>query len=162
MSSPESQTPNLKPQTPTPEPWVAGVRFQPTGKVYGFDASGCGDLRPGDFVLVETARGQQLGEVVSVQPLREGENKQDLKPVQRRATGHDLAIRQHWRQKEAQALDAAHEADGFRADVIFCDTEASLDEFLYVLLLVNGSSALAGAHLHKPNFPLRGERIKFP
>jgi len=96
MSNRESQTPSPEHQTPAPESWVAGVRFQPTGKVYGFDATGCGNLRPGDFVLVETARGQQLGEVVSVQPLREGENKQDLKPVQRRATGHDLAIRQHW------------------------------------------------------------------
>jgi cell fate regulator YaaT (PSP1 superfamily) len=110
MSSRESQTPNPKPRTPTPEPWVAGVRFQSMGKVYGFDASGCQGLHPGDFVLVETARGQQLGEVVSVQPLREGENREDLKPVQRRATGRDLAIRQHWRQKEAQALDAACEA----------------------------------------------------
>jgi cell fate regulator YaaT (PSP1 superfamily) len=76
--------------------------------VYGFDASDCQDLRPGDFVLVETARGQQLGEVVSVQPLREGEGK-DLKPVQRRATGSDLAFRRRWQREEAEALAAARQ-----------------------------------------------------
>jgi cell fate regulator YaaT (PSP1 superfamily) len=144
MSDSESQTPSPEHQTPAPESWVAGVRFQPTGKVYGFDASGCGSLGPGDFVLVETARGQQLGEVVSVQPLREGENEQDLKPVQRRATGHDLAIRQRWQRKEAQALDAAREAaaqlglpvklvvaeytfDGQRLTLLYVSDERKLD-----------------------------------
>jgi cell fate regulator YaaT (PSP1 superfamily) len=96
-------------QTSDSEPRIAGVRFQPTGKVYHFDASDYHDLRPGDFVLVETARGQQLGEVVSVQPLRKGEDN-DLKPIQRRATGQDLALRQRWRQKEAEALIAARKA----------------------------------------------------
>ena len=88
-----SQTSGSKTQTPGPESQVAGVRFQPTGKVYCFDASDQQGLRPGDFVLVETARGQQLGEVVSVRSLGEGEDE-GLKPVQRRATGRDLALRQ--------------------------------------------------------------------
>jgi len=105
----ESPNPNSKDQTSTPDCWVAGVRFQPTGKVYGFDATGCDDLRPGDFVLVETARGQQVGEVVSVQPLREGERREDLKPVQQRATGRDLAVRQRWQEKEDEALSVARE-----------------------------------------------------
>ena len=105
----ESPTPNSKHQTSTPDCWVAGVRFQPTGKVYGFDATDCDDLRPGDFVLVETARGQQVGQVVSVQPLREGERREDLKPVQRRATGRDLAVRQRWQEKEDEALRVARE-----------------------------------------------------
>lgn len=60
------QISNLKSRTPNPEPRVAGVRFQPTGKIYHFAASDHHDLQPGDFVLVETIRGQQLGEVVSV------------------------------------------------------------------------------------------------
>ena len=91
-SNSESQTSNPGLQTPAPESLVVGVRFQTTGKVYCFDASGHRDLRSGDFVLVETARGQQLGEVVSVRPLCEGE--EGLKPVQRLATGRDLALRQ--------------------------------------------------------------------
>lgn len=92
-----------------PESRLAGVRFQSTGKVYCFDATGCQDLRPGDFALVETARGQQLGEVVVVRPLYEGESREDLKPVQRRATSADLAIRQRWQKKEAEALAVARE-----------------------------------------------------
>ena len=31
---------------------IAGVRFQPSGKIYHFDASRVEDLRPGDFALV--------------------------------------------------------------------------------------------------------------
>jgi cell fate regulator YaaT (PSP1 superfamily) len=68
---------------------IASVRFQPRGRAYHFDASDHQGLRPGDFVLVETARGQQLGEVVSVRPLHEGEGDEGLKPVRRRATGRD-------------------------------------------------------------------------
>jgi cell fate regulator YaaT (PSP1 superfamily) len=85
------------------------VRFHPTGKAYAFDAGECRDLQPGDFVLVETARGQQLGEVVSVRPVGEDEDR-DLKPVRRRATGSDLALRQRWQREEAKALAAAREA----------------------------------------------------
>ena len=109
MSNCESPNPNSESQASTPDCWVAGVRFQPTGKVYGFDATDCDDLRPGDFVLVETARGQQVGQVVSVQPLREGERRENLKPVQRRATGRDLAVRQRWQEKEDEALRVARE-----------------------------------------------------
>lgn len=100
------QVPNPKSQISDPEPQVVGVRFQPTGKTYSFDASGHRDLRPGDFALVETARGQQLGEVVSVRPMREGEGE-GLKLVQRRATGRDLALRQQWQRKEKEALISA-------------------------------------------------------
>ena len=98
-------------QIPNPQNRVVGVRFQPTGKVYNF-AGGHQNLRLGDFVLVETARGQQLGEVVSLQLLREGERAggRDLKPVQRRATGLDLALRRQLQRKEEEALDAAREA----------------------------------------------------
>jgi len=85
------------------------VRFQPTGKVYHFYASDQ-DLRPGDFVLVETVRGQQLGEAVCMRPLHEGEDTRKLKPVQRRANGLDLALRQQWQQREEEALTAAREA----------------------------------------------------
>lgn len=89
---------------------VASVRFQPTGKAYHFDASDHPNLRPGDFVLVETTRGQQLGEVISVQTLGKGERTQDLKPVQRLATGRDMALLQQWREKGQKALTTAREA----------------------------------------------------
>ena len=83
------------------------MRFQPTGRVYFFDASDHPDLSPGDFALVETSRGQQLGEVVCLRPLRERERERRLSPVQRRATGRDLALRQEWKSREAEALATA-------------------------------------------------------
>jgi cell fate regulator YaaT (PSP1 superfamily) len=98
-------------QIPDPESFIASIRFQPTGKLYDFDARACPDLRPGDFVLVETARGRQLGEVVGLRPMREGEGE-DLKPVERRATGRDLALRQQWQERERKALDIAREVAG--------------------------------------------------
>ena len=85
------------------------MRFQRTGKLYDFDARPCRDLQPGDYVLVETARGQQLGEVVRMRPLGKGEGK-GLKPVQRQATGRDLALRQQWCEKEKDVLAAARKA----------------------------------------------------
>jgi len=88
---------------------VAGVCFQRTGKVYCFDASHFPDLQPRDIVLVETARGQQLGTVVDVHPPRQGEDVASMKPVQRRATGRDLALRREWQKKECEALVVARE-----------------------------------------------------
>ena len=105
----ESQDLDTERRIPADSSWVAGVRFQPTGKIYDFDATDCGDLQPGDFALVETARGRQLGEVVNVRPLREGEDRAALKPVKRRATGRDLAIRQRWQEKEAETLEVARD-----------------------------------------------------
>ena len=137
-----TQISNPKSQIPRAEARIASVRFQPTGKLYDFDARTCQDLRPGDFVLVETARGQQLGKVISVRSL--GEGKGDLKPVQRRATGHDLVLRQQWQRKEAEALIAAREAaaqlglpikivvaeytfDGQRLTLLYVSDEKKLD-----------------------------------
>jgi cell fate regulator YaaT (PSP1 superfamily) len=101
-------TPNSRSKTSNAQPQVAGVRFQPTGKAYHFDATDFPDLRAGDFVLVETSRGKQLGEVVGLRPMPR-EEMRDIKPIKRRATGHDLAVLQHWREKEAETLTAARE-----------------------------------------------------
>jgi cell fate regulator YaaT (PSP1 superfamily) len=85
------------------EPFIVGVRFQKVGKVYHFDAVAWQDLKPGDFAVVETSRGRQLGQVVQVlkeaQPPPEG----TWKPILRRATPQDLVLRQSWQQKELEA-----------------------------------------------------------
>jgi cell fate regulator YaaT (PSP1 superfamily) len=92
-----------------PKVRVAGVRFQPTGKVYHFNASDSEGLRPGDFVLVDTARGQQLGEVVCVRPPRKSEDLKPLKPVRRQATGRDMALRQQWQERDENVLSIARD-----------------------------------------------------
>ncbi|HDQ72479.1 MAG TPA: stage 0 sporulation family protein [Chloroflexi bacterium] len=101
----------LQEEHPTAAPdgkvWAAGVRFQAMGKVYHFDASEHLDLQAGDFVLVETVRGRQLGEVVALVLLDESD--QHLKPVQRRATGRELALRQQLQRQEESTLETARE-----------------------------------------------------
>ena len=81
---------------------VVAIRFQPLGKLYHFDKAGVADLRPGDYVLVSTRRGREMGEVVSFvdQPKR----KTKLKPIQRRATAQELVLRRMWQRKELEAM----------------------------------------------------------
>ncbi len=116
---------------------VAGIRFQAAGRVYFFDASRLPDLRVGDFALVDTSRGKQLGEVACLRPLSEGEHAKALSPVMRRASGRDLALRQHWQAKEAEALGIARRAaDEARLPLRLISAEYSFDgrrlTFLYV------------------------------
>lgn len=86
------------------DPLIVGVRFQKVGKIYHFDAHHCQDLQPGDFAVVDTTRGRQLGEVIHFiedpQPPPEG----TWKPIQRKATPQDLVLRQSWQQKEIEAM----------------------------------------------------------
>ena len=91
---------------------IAGVRFQPVGKVYHFDASGYADLRIGDHVIVETARGRQMGQVASIEQVTDRRAVQDtLKPIERIGSGRDLAIRRYWEGKELEALVICREAN---------------------------------------------------
>ena len=91
---------------------IAGVRFQPVGKVYHFDASGHADLRIGDHVIVETARGRQMGQVASIEQVTDRRTVQDtLKPIERVASGRDLAVRRYWEGKEVEALVICREAN---------------------------------------------------
>lgn len=84
-------------------PHIVGIRFQRVGKIYHFDASNHRDIQAGDYAVVETSRGRQLGEVVKVvvdpQPPQEGA----WKAIQRRATPRDLLMRQLWQRKELEA-----------------------------------------------------------
>jgi cell fate regulator YaaT (PSP1 superfamily) len=90
-------------------PFVVGVRFQSVGKVYHFSAEHEPSLREGDFVVVTTSRGQQLGQVATAGPLDSSIISGRLKPVDRRATGRDLAIRRYWENKELEALIVSRE-----------------------------------------------------
>ena len=68
---------------------VIGVRFRPAGKVYFFDPAGM-DIKTGDHVIVETARGIEFGHVVlGSRAVDESKVIQPLKPVIRMATAAD-------------------------------------------------------------------------
>ena len=88
---------------------VVGVRFRTSGKMYYFDPQ---KHRPqkGEFVIVETARGPEFGEVCLGNC---NVNKKDvvlpLRPVIRIATKEDAVHNEENRQKEEKALDICRE-----------------------------------------------------
>ena len=85
--------------------YVIGIRFQKIGKVYHFDASKFRDMAPGDFAVVDTRRGRQLGQVVQIldADTLKNQGKGKWKPIQRRATPRDLVMRQVWEKKQLEA-----------------------------------------------------------
>jgi len=86
------------------QPIIYGIRFSKVGKLYHFDASHVADLKIGDFVVVDTVRGRQLGEVVQHIENPPAPAEGTWKPVERRATPGDLLLRQTWIQKQTEAM----------------------------------------------------------
>lgn len=82
---------------------VIGVRFRTAGKIYYFDPMDF-EIRKGDNVIVETARGIEFGTVV-LAPKEVEEDKiiQPLKPVLRLATEKDLEQEMANKLKEREA-----------------------------------------------------------
>ncbi len=83
---------------------IVGVRFQEGGKIYSFLPGSCTDLVPGDFVVVDTAWGRQIGRVVYIRRVPPEKRRDDLKTILRRATGADLALRQELEEKARDVL----------------------------------------------------------
>ncbi len=83
---------------------LAGVRFHKIGKVYHFDHTPFPDLQLHDWVIVETARGRQMGEVVAFAPLAENAPAA-YRTLLRVATPRDLLLRQYWQNREPEALE---------------------------------------------------------
>ncbi len=69
---------------------VIGIRFKTAGKKYYFEPNNIA-LEYGDFVVVETIRGIELGEVIeTVKTIEEAELIATLKPIIRKATPNDI------------------------------------------------------------------------
>ncbi len=83
---------------------VIGVRFRSAGKVYYFDPAGY-NIKQGDKVIVETARGIEYGSVVlGPRDVEEDKIIQPLKPVIRQATEEDNAVEKRNKEKEKEAF----------------------------------------------------------
>ena len=88
---------------------VIGVRFRQAGKVYYFDPLDM-DIKRGDHVIVETARGVEYGNVVmGLKEVEEDKVVLPLKPVIRVATKEDDKKEQENRVKEKDAYKICHE-----------------------------------------------------
>ncbi|MBN1312010.1 MAG: stage 0 sporulation protein [Anaerolineae bacterium] len=93
----------------TNTPLVASIRFNQTGKLYHFDVSAYPHLKTGDYVIVETSRGRQIGQIAEiVSPDKRGPSRP--KPIKAPATARDLLMKKWWASKETKALIDCREA----------------------------------------------------
>ena len=91
-------------------PTVVGVSFRPVTKIYHFDPGAMLDLESGEFVVVETSQGHEIGQIAwSARAMGQERVGSDLKPVLRRATPVDLVERDKNRRREPEALDVCRE-----------------------------------------------------
>ena len=83
---------------------IIGVRFTKIGKIYHFDSSTLPDVKKGEHVIVDTARGKHLGEVVQVLEEAPAQPEGGWKSVERRANPRDLLLQQSWQSKQTEAM----------------------------------------------------------
>ncbi len=84
---------------------VVGVRFKKAGKIYYF-TPGDLDIKEGDAVIVETARGVEYGDIVlGPKYVDESEIVQPLKEVIRKAKSEDLVVVEENARKEKDAFE---------------------------------------------------------
>ena len=114
---------------------VAGVRFQRVGKLYHFLYNEYPELAAGDFVIVETVRGRQMGQVMGFTTVK---SQRDHREILRPASARDLVLRQEWEGKQGEALQKCKdraEAMGSFEDVKFLAAQYNYDgsslTFLY-------------------------------
>ena len=92
---------------------VIGVRFRTAGKIYFFNPKEF-QVKSGDHVIVETARGIEFGSVVSERrQVKEKCIGDELKPVLRIATKEDEERAAKNREKEKEAFE---KVNGFDED----------------------------------------------
>jgi len=107
---------------------VVGVRFKNAGKLYYFDP---GKLWPaaGDFVVVETARGVEYGQVITgVREVEDDLISSPLKPVLRIGTPEDAAhaVENEKFEKEAYQI-CQHKIDEHKLDMKLVGVEQTFD-----------------------------------
>ena len=87
---------------------VISVRFKDNGKTYYFDPADT-PIKTGDYVIVETARGVECGEVVQgVKEIADSAVPKALKPITRMADSVDVRRMRQNREdeKRGRGLDA--------------------------------------------------------
>ena len=107
---------------------VIGVRFKKAGKVYYFAP---GQLAPamGEYVIVETARGEECGEVAKpVHEVPDSKISKPLRPALRMADAIDLRRMEKNRADEKRACDVcAERIEKHKLDMKRVDVEYTLD-----------------------------------
>ncbi len=86
-----------------------GIRFQKLGKLYHFKVGQCKEAQPGDYVVLETNRGSQLGQVIAFIDPDQIHRKRGMRSIQRMANPRDMVMKQVWESKELDALITCRE-----------------------------------------------------
>ncbi len=107
---------------------VIGVRFKKAGKIYYFDPTGVWP-KPGDYVIVETTRGIELGETITgAREIDESEIVSPLKKVLRLALPQDLQLMEENERKEKEAFAVCSERiQKHRLEMKLVDAEYTFD-----------------------------------
>lgn len=107
---------------------IVGVRFKKIGKVYFFDPKGF-ELKKGQSVIVETARGVELGEIaIENRNIDESKIVAPLKPILRIATDEDKKKYEENEEKAKEAYDICIEKiTEHNLDMKLVDVEYTFD-----------------------------------
>ena len=107
---------------------VIGVRFKQAGKIYYFDPAGF-DPKPGDNVIVETARGVEFGQVmIGMKMVPEEKITLPLKKVLRIATHDDELQLKENKEKEKKAFEIClQKVDQHQLEMKLVDVEYTFD-----------------------------------
>lgn len=107
---------------------IIGVRFREGGKVYSFDP-GSYDIKAGDAVIVETARGIELGYADGApHTVDDSEVISPLRKVIRLATREDIKTSDELREREKKAVVVCQEKIGAHGlDMKVINAECSFD-----------------------------------
>jgi cell fate regulator YaaT (PSP1 superfamily) len=83
---------------------IAGIRFKKVGRVYYYSPAGI-ELKVDDWVVVDTPRGQKLGQVViTPEQVLSSDLNEPLKSVVRKATPEDVKRAEEFSCKESEVL----------------------------------------------------------
>ena len=107
---------------------IVGVRFKKPGKIYFFEPGNI-EVQRGDFVIVETAMGEEYAEVVIPnRQMPEDKIVSPLKPIIRKATEDDKKHNQENKEKEKKAFDIAKKTiKKHKLDMELIDVEYKFD-----------------------------------
>ena len=122
---------------------VVGVRFRQTCKMYYF-SPGEFEIKTGDGVIVETARGIEYGTVVmGITEMTDDKVVQPLKPVIRIATKEDQMVRELNSKKEKEAFKICEEKIARHGlEMKLVDVEYTFDHNKILFYFINLSELL--------------------
>ncbi len=107
---------------------VVGIRFNSTGKVYYFSPANK-ILKRGDYAIVETARGQEFGEVsIGNTMVKESDTVPPLRPILRAATEADRAHHEENKKKQEESFRICNEKiQAHKLDMKLIDAQYTFD-----------------------------------